>query len=201
MATLKPISQLSRRSYQEFQQDGIIDILVGASLLGFALWLQLDIPLFAFICWLSVSFYKFLKNKLTIPRFGFVRFEEDHKQLILSTIAASILLVLLLAARFLIIEGRYPQSNLAVFLRKNHPYLMSSIGAVLLIAFGLWRGLSRFKIYGLLFLGLLLGFFLVDIPGQIALFSAGTGIFVIGCYLLITFLHKHPLEEESGANA
>ena len=201
MTTLNPINQLNRQSYQEFHQDGIIDILVGASLLGFALWLQLDFPLFAFICWLSVSFYKFLKNKLTIPRFGFVRFEEDHKQLILSTIAAGIVLALLLAARFLIVEGRYPHSNLAVFLRKNHPYLMSGIGAVLLIAFGLWRGLSRFMIYGLFFLGLLVGFFLVDIPGQVALFSAGGAIFVIGCYLLITFLLKHPLEEESGTNA
>ena len=116
MTTLKPIKQLSRQSYQEFHQDGIIDILVGASLLGFALWLQLDVPLFAFICWLSVSFYKSLKNKLTVPRFGFVRFEEDRKQFILSIIAAGIMLILLLAARFLIIEGRYPQSNLAIFL-------------------------------------------------------------------------------------
>ncbi len=201
MTTLKSIKQLNRQSYQEFQQDGILDILVGASLLGFALWLQLDIPLFAFICWLSISFYKSLKNKLTIPRFGFVRFEEDRKQSFLGIIAAGIVLMLLLAARFLIIEGRDPQSNLAVFLRKNHPYLMSSIGAVLLTAFGLWRGLSRFTIYGLLFLGLLVGFFLVDIPGQIALFSAGGAIFVIGCYLLITFLRKHPLEEERRANA
>ena len=201
MTSRQPINQLNRQAYQEYHQDGIIDILVGASLFGFALWLQLDIPLFAFVCWLSVSSYKSLKNKLTIPRYGFVRFEEDYKQLILGTIAAGIVLALLLVARFLIVEGSYPQSNLAVFLRKNHPYLMSSIGAVLLLAFGLWRGLSRFKIYGLLFLGLLVGFFLVDIPGQIALFSAGGAIFVIGCYLLITFLRKHPLEEESGANA
>jgi hypothetical protein len=201
MTDKNPIFQLNRQSYQEFQQDGIIDILVGASLLGFALWLQLNIPLFAFICWLSVSFYKLLKNKLTIPRIGFVRFEEDRKQFILSVIAASIVLVLLLVARFLILEGRSPQSYLAVLLRKNHPYIMSSIGAVLMIAFGLWRGLNRFKLYGLLFLGLLVVFFLGNIPGQMALFSAGGGIFVIGCYLLITFLRKHPLIGESGANA
>jgi hypothetical protein len=200
MTTLDPINKLNQQSYREFQQDGIIDILVGASLLGFALWLQLDIPIFAFVCWLSVSIYKNLKNKLTIPRFGFVRFEEDRKQFILG-ITAGIVLVLLLTARFLVFEGRYPQSNLAVFLRKNHPYIMSSIGALLMIAFGSWRGLSRFSIYGLLFLALLVGFFLADIPGQIALFSAGSAILVIGCYLLITFLRKHPVEEEIGANA
>ena len=201
MSSRQPINQLNRQAYQEYHQDGIIDILVGASLFGFALWLQLDIPLFAFVCWLSVSSYKSLKNKLTIPRYGFVRFEEDYKQLILGTIAAGIVLALLLVARFLIVEGSYPQSNLAVFLRKNHPYLMSSIGAVLLMAFGSWRGLSRFMIYGVLFLGLLMGFFLVDIPGQIALFSAGGIIFLIGCYLLIRFLRKYPLEEERGVSA
>ena len=200
MATNNPINQINRQSYKEFQQDGIIDILVGASLLGFALWLQLDIPLFAFICWLSVSFYKFLKNKLTIPRFGYVRFEEDRKQFIYSMIVASIVVVLLLSARFLIIEGSYAKSNLAAFLRKNHPYVMGSIGAVLLGAFGLWRGLSRFKIYGLLFLGLLAGLFLVDIPGQIALFYAGGAIFLVGCYLLIVFLNKHPMKGEREAN-
>lgn len=201
MDTNNQINQINRQSYQEFHQDGIIDIMVGASLLGFALWLQLDFPLFAFICWLSVGFYKFLKNKLTIPRFGYVRFEEDRKQFIYGMIAASIVVVLLLSARFLIIEGSYAKSNLAGFLRKNHPYVMGSIGAVLLGAFGLWRGLSRFKIYGLLFLGLLVGLFLVNIPGQIALFCAGGAIFLTGCYLLITFLYKHPIEGMRGTNA
>jgi len=200
MAILKSIDQLNRQSYRAFQQDGILDILVGASLLGFALWLQLNIPLFAFVCWLSVSFYKSLKNTLTIPRLGFVRFEEDHKQFILGILAAGIVVVLLLAARFLVLEGSDPHSSLAVFLRVNHSYLMSVIGAGLLIAFGAWRGLSRFLFYGLLFLGLLVGFFLAGLPGIRDRFSEGGLILGVGCYLLITFLRKYSRAGESGAN-
>jgi hypothetical protein len=201
MGSLKTVDQLSRQAYREYQGDGIIDILVGASLLGFALWLELDVPLFAFICWLSVGFYKTLKTTLTIPRFGYVRFEEDRRQFILGMITAGIVVILLLAARFLILEGSRPGSPLAGFLRKNHPFLMSGLGAVLMIAFGAWRGLQRFLTYGVLFLVLLAGLFLAGLPGQMALFTAGGAILLVGCYLLIKFLRQHPLEKESGSHA
>ena len=193
MSAAEPLKRLGKQSFREYHQDGILDILVGFSMLGFALWLELDIALFAFACWLSVGLYKTLKKALTIPRFGFVRFEEDQKQFLIGISAAVIVTLLLLAARFLILERTDNHLALAAFLRKNHPYIMSSIGALLLIGFGVWRGLTRFAVYGLAFLALIWAFFLAEIPGQMALFGAGSVLLLVGLIMLVTFLQTHPI--------
>jgi hypothetical protein len=195
MSNPESLKKLTRHSFRDFHKDGILDLLVGVSLLGFALWLELNIALFAYVCWLSVSFYRPLKRSLTIPRFGFVSFEEDKKQFFLGIAAAVIVTLLLLAARFLVLGQATP---LSAFLRKNHPYLMSSIGAILLIGFGIWRGLSRFLAYGLVFLIIIWLCFLLEIPGQMALFGLGGGMLMIGIVLLITFLLRHPVVMEKG---
>lgn len=201
MSASRPFQELSRQSYREFHQDGILDILVGISLVGFGLWLELDIVLFAFTCWLSVGFYKEWKNRLTIPRFGFVRFEKDRVQIILGILAAFVITLLLLGARFLILERSDPNQALAAFLRKNHPYIMSSIGAILMIAFGIWRGLNRFLAYGLIFLCILGTFFLAEFPGQLALLVMGGSMLVVGLFLMARFIRNQPLLDLEGDHA
>ncbi len=201
MSTSQHFQELSRQSYREFHQDGIIDILVGASLVGFGLWLELDIALFAFTCWLSVGFYKELKKRVTIPRFGFVRFEKDRAQFILGLLVAFLITLLLLGARFLILERSNPNQVLAAFLRKNHPYIMSSIGAILMIAFGVWRGLNRFLAYGLIFLCILGAFFLAEFPGQFALLVGGGSMLVAGLFLIARFIRNQPLLDMEGDHA
>ena len=67
---------LRRKAYLAYHQDGIIDILIGATMIGFALWILLGYVLFTFISWLSFGFYVQLKNTITVPRFGYVRFQQ-----------------------------------------------------------------------------------------------------------------------------
>jgi hypothetical protein len=78
---------------------------------------------------------------------------------------------------------------------------MSSIGAGLLMIFGLWRGIYRFGGYGLLLFGTLVIFYLEGIPGRNALFIMGGLVLVIGLILLGTFIHQNPIHsiEESSA--
>jgi hypothetical protein len=193
MSSHSSIKQLNRKTYLAFHRDGIIDILVGLTFFGFGLWLLLDNILFTYISWLSFGFYRYLKKTITIPRFGYVRFEEDKKQSIMLLVFGIVLLILLLVARFYLFETDLSNLFLSSFLRKNHVYVMSSIGAVLLIVFGLWRGIYRFSGYGLLLFGTLAIFYLEGIPGRSALFTMGGLVLAIGLFLLVTFIQKNPI--------
>ena len=201
MSSHLSIKHLNRKTFLAFHRDGIIDILVGLTCFGFGLWLLLDNVLFTYISWLSFWFYRYLKKTITIPRFGYVRFGEDKNQIIILMGFGIVLLMLLLVARFYLFETELSELFFSSFLRKNHVYIMSSIGAVLLTSFGLWRGIYRFSGYGLLLFGLLVIFFLEGIPGRNALFIIGGLVLVIGLALLGTFIQKNPLRSSEADSA
>jgi hypothetical protein len=201
MAPIVSIKELNRKSYLAYHRDGIIDILLGLTFLGFGLWLLLDNVLFTYISWLSFSFYRSLKKVLTIPRIGFVRFEEDRKQRILLLLVGILLLALLIAARFYLLDEDLSGPLLPAFLRKYHVFIMSGIGASLLLIFGFWRGIYRFAGYGIL-LAAALGFCLLEgIPGRNALFFMAGLVVTTGIILLITFIQQHPLKSLEVDNA
>jgi hypothetical protein len=192
MSSYSSIKHLNRKTYLAFHRDGIIDILVGITCLGFGLWLLLDNVLFTYMFWLSFGFYGYLKKVITIPRFGFVRFEEDKKQKIVFMVFSVILLALLLLVRFNYLETNSSDYFISAFLRKNHVYIMGSIGAVIMMIYGLWRRIYRFAIYGLLLFGTLVTFCLEGIPGRNALFIISGLMIIIGLILLVTFVQKNP---------
>jgi hypothetical protein len=193
MSSNSPIKQLNRKTFLAFHRDGIIDILVGLTFFGFGLWLLLDNVLFTYISWMSFGFYRYLKKTITIPRFGYVRFEEDKKQRMQFFGFSIVLLALLLFARFYLMETDRSELFVSVFLRKNHVYVMSTIGAGLLVIFGLARGIYRFVGYGVLLFGSIVAFYLSEIPGRNALFIMGGLTLVIGLILLVTFIQKNPM--------
>lgn len=193
MSSDSSIKKLNRKTFLAFHRDGIIDILVGLTFFGFGLWLLLDNVLFTYISFLSFGFYSYLKKTITIPRFGYVRFEEDKKQRILFFSFVIVLLTLLLVVRFYLLETNRSELSLATFLRKNHVYIMSGIGAVLLVIFGLFRKLYRFALYGFLLFGTIAVFFFTGVPGRNALFIMGGLLLTIGLILLGTFILKNPI--------
>jgi hypothetical protein len=201
MFTCSSTKQLNRKTYNAYHRDGIIDLLVGLTLLGFGLWLLYDNVLFTYISWLSFGFYGFLKKTITIPRFGYVRFKEDKKQRYLLFGFGIILILLLLVARFTLLDRESADLFASAFLRKNHVYIMSSIGSGILLIYGLDRGIYRFAVYGLSLFTTLLIFFFQGIPGRIALFLLGGIVVIVGVILLITFIQSHPSPPQEVDNA
>ena len=202
MNTKSSINQLKRKAYLDFHQDGIIDILLGATILGFAFMIMLDNIIFSSLSWLSFTLYTSFKNAITIPRFGYVQFREENKKtgLALGLGIGLLILVLVLGILFILGPDRLPLAPLT-FLRKFHVYLMSGIGAILMVIFGLGTGIKRLLAYGLGFLTAIAVSFLLEIRGELTLMAAGGVILLIGLVLMFRFIRRYPAQPVEVDNA
>lgn len=183
------LGRLKRKAYLAYHQDGIIDLLIGIAILGFGLWLFLDQPIFAYLCLLSFGSYIHIKNLITVPRFGYVRFEESKRE---TGLAAGVgiglgLLTLVVVMLYLLGPDRVGFGPIT-FLRKFHIYVMSGIGAVVMAIFGLWSGIRRLIVYALLLITTLVVTYLLALHGSVALLFTGSTLASVGLVLLIRFV-------------
>ena len=202
MNTLFSKNPLKRKAYLAYHQDGIIDILIGATIIGFGLWILLDNIIFTFISWLSFGFYVQLKNAITVPRFGYVRFQETNRQtfLIFGLAIALLLFFLLMGTLFILGPDRIQLAPLT-FMRKFHVQVMSGIGAFVMAIFGLVSGLRRMTFYAVVLISALLLSVNMGINGSIVLLLIGSMILLIGLALLVVFVRRNPVEPMEPNNA
>lgn len=192
MTSYASVKDLGQKAYREYHLDGFLDLLVGITCLSLGLWLELDVPAFAFLSWFSIIIYKALKNAITIPRFGYVSFEQDKTQSLLFMAVALVVLLALLGARFFLFSSAQSPLGLTALLRKYHPFVMGGLGGLLLVFFGAWRGIWRFIAYGLVLLAAIGFSYWWELPGQTPLFTAGGVMVAVGLVLLARFLRKNP---------
>ena len=193
MADETSLKKLKRKAYLAYHQDGIIDVLIGVAILGFGLWLNLDQPIFAYAILLCFGSYVRLKNAVTVPRFGYVRFQESKREigLLIGVGIGLALLALVLAILFLLGPERVRLAPFT-FLRKFHVYVMSSIGAILMAIFGLWSGIRRLLAYALLLIAALVTTYLLELDGSVPLLLTGSSLMLIGLLLMTRFIRRYP---------
>jgi hypothetical protein len=189
------LDKLKHRAYLAYHQDGIIDFLIGIALLGFGLWIYLDQPLFAYLCLICFGSYIQLKNVITVPRFGYVRFQEGKREtgLLIGLGIGLALLALVLVILSLIGPDLLGLAPLT-FLRKFHVYVMSSIGAVIMVIFGLWSGIRRLIAYGLLLIAALVIINYLELDRSLPLLLTGTSLAFIGLVMMMRFIRRNPSE-------
>ena len=195
MSEKSALRLLKQRAYLAYHQDGIIDLMIGVAILGFGLWIWLDQPIFALFAFFCFGFYIQLKNAITIPRFGYVRFREAKREsgLIVGIGIGIVLLALVVGLLFLLGSDRIGLAPLT-FLRKFHVYVMSSIGAVIMAIFGLWSGIRRLIAYALFLIAVLGITYLQELDGSVPLLLTGSLLMSIGLILLTRFVRENPSE-------
>jgi hypothetical protein len=196
------IQKLKKKAYLDFHKDGILDIFLGASILGLGTMVALDNVVFGFVPMLSFSLYPSLKNAVTVPRFGYVSFQEGKRQTGLAIGLGIFLFILILFIGILYALGPGQlQLPPIAFLRKYHVHVMSAIGAVLIIIFGFTSGINRFKIYGLIFMAAVLVSFLFEFRGDLTMLAMGGLILIIGLIMMVSFIQGNPIQAGVDTNA
>jgi hypothetical protein len=76
---MKPeeLVRLKRKVYFAYHQDGILDLVAGSVVLGFGADMLTGNIFFLMAGWLMIMLYMIIKQRVTIPRFGYVRFDSE----------------------------------------------------------------------------------------------------------------------------
>jgi len=199
MSTTKEFDTLKRKVYLAYHQDGILDLVAGSVVLGFGTFMPTDNIAFLMAGWFVMMMYVFLKNRITVPRFGYVRIDSEKKALMKSWISVGIgVLVLLLFFLLPIFLRRNPTSpETEALLRRYHMVPLSTmLFGLPALGAAIFLGLKRFYLYALLAAGLPLLGAMLNVDTYIPIVTTGAVIVAYGAFLLINFLKKYPLNTE-----
>ncbi len=78
---LSDLDELEEHTYRTTQQDGLIDLLAGLGLLGFAVGVLLELPMLTILApALLATMWKPLRDKIATRHVGYVRFSEPRRK-------------------------------------------------------------------------------------------------------------------------
>jgi hypothetical protein len=139
---------------------------------------------------------------ITIPRFGYVRFNEVQRKTQISLgIGLMILLMLAVGGLFFFARPDQLSPELLTFMRKFHEFVMSGIGAATMILFGLLFGINRIIGYGIFMLFSLWFAIQLGFPGGLTLLTIGGLIMIVGVILLARFIRRYSVQSTENENA
>ena len=199
MSITKDFDSLKRKVYLAYHQDGILDLVAGSVVLGFGIFMLTTSIAFLMAGWFMLLLYVFLKNRITIPSFGYVRIDSEKKALMRSWVSVGIgVLVLLLFFLLPIFLRRNPTSpETEALIRRYHMVPLSALlFAMPALVAAIFLGLKRFYLYALLAAGLPLLGAVLNIEPYIPIVVTGAVFLAIGAVLLANFLKKYPINAE-----
>jgi hypothetical protein len=198
MSSSTDIRKLENKTYLYYHQDGLLDLIIGAIVFGVGLNEATDTSIWSFITLLLILSYVPMKNRITFPRLGYVKFKNTRGGVNLkhTSILASIVLTLVLVGILLIL--RLDNSHLSViqWIRKGPLLLYGLLGLIGFSLFGLLIGLSRLHLYALLSGIIFSGGHLLNLEISLPFFILAGAILTVGTIFLIRFVQKYPVITE-----
>lgn len=195
--------ELRKKVYLSYHQDGLIDIIIGASILGFGLLIATDNSAFLVLTWIGFILYTPLKNRLTVPRLGYVRFDEERKTAMryVLMIVVGVLVLAMFIGLYVFVRSDSMSQTLSDWFREYHMLVLGFFMAIPLVAAAYWSGVNRLAIYAglivlVIFAGIQLG---IDAP--VYVIALGCVILLSGLWILFRFLKRYPIANEDKNHA
>jgi len=204
MSEKQQLQKLERKTYLSYHQDGLVDLLIGWMIIAFGANMATDSSTWTLFAWLPILFYVPLKNRITVPRLGYVKFDTSrgygHQRRVVGILVLGLLVLMVVGIlAFLLLEqGPGPAVS---WLRNN---FLTFIGLIGFVGFGLgarFSGVTRFYAYALLSIVLMAGAERLGLWDPLPFFILGITIFLTGTGLLIRFLRRYPVISESANHA
>ena len=197
------LEQLKRKVYLAYHQDGLLDLAAGSVILGFGADMLTGNIVFLMGSWLMIPLYFLLKQRVTIPRFGYVRFDSEKTTFARSAAGVGIgVLFLAVVVALNIFVSRSPASlEMQAWIQRYH---MVPLSALLFglpsLAAALFLGMKRFYLYALLAVCLpALGAWL-NIETYLPIMATGLIMLAFGAMLLANFFKRYPLNNRTDAD-
>jgi hypothetical protein len=191
--------KLQHKTYQDYHQEGLIDIIIGLGFIGFGLNMAFDNYAFLFMGWLPIIFYVPIKNRLTVPRIGYVKFHASNK--IVYGLVITILLVIMAGLFIFFIGGpNIISEEMQDWLRKYYMLILGIVAALCFLGAGLLTKITRLYGYALLLLVTFAAGTWLDVHPAVYVIFTGLLIEANGIWHMIRFLRKYPLPAQENAH-
>ena len=188
------LESLKRKLYLSYHGDGILDLAIGLTILGFGISMQMDSGASIILSWLGLMLYAPLKSIITIPRMGYVQFEEASKRRshLLAMLGIGVGTLVLFVTFILFMRADTVSVEFDTWFNKYYLLVLGGIPALALIVTALRTGVSRFFLHALLILGIIFAGIQLNIAEPTYVMILGGIILLIGLGLLVRFLRKYP---------
>jgi len=199
MSQSTDLQKLEQRAYLSYQQDGLLDLIIGIAILALGLNEAMDTTIWTFVAIILIIAYVPLKKRITFSRIGYVEFNVERRGLNMRVVGVVVLLilVLLLAGIFVVVLSSDTSSSaLLLGIRKSPLMLYALIGFIGFGLAGLISGIRRLYFYALLSVFITLGAHLLNLPIYVPFLIFSGIILAIGATLLARFLRRYPITEE-----
>jgi hypothetical protein len=192
------LKELEKKAYLSYHEDGIVDLIMGISCLGAALFFATSSVVFNLFTWMPVLFFKPLKNKITFPRIGYVNFDtrRGHPgRITIFMIVTMLLGMLVLGTVFFLNTGRIDPSARA-WIGEHFILLLGIIFAAILMIAGFTSSIRRLLIYAAACAISFVASFLFKLPEFAAFLALGIVILCSGILRVVRFVRKYPISAE-----
>jgi hypothetical protein len=193
------LKNLEKNAFISYHEDGIIDIFAGIWILIFGL-----LSIFTERVWVAgmflvygVPIWGILKNKITVPRMGYVKFKNGQISQIKKTVFIILLVVYACAFVLYILEDYYTIPSWICMLIQGYPILVFGFAVTLSFIMGAWIvQIHRFYAYAVLSAFLSVGCHAVNSPFGYVPILLGILIMGGGMVRIKQFIHTYPVESE-----
>jgi len=193
MSKTRDFDTLKQKVYLAYHQDGILDLTAAVVLLGFGTFMLTGSVVFLTMGAIFATLYTLMKNRITVPRFGYVRFESQENTMAKSWLLLGFGVLVFLA---FLVGSTFPSNTSSELQALKQQYHMVPLSGMLFglpaLAAAVFLGLKRFYLYALLTVGFpALGAWM-NIETYIPILAVGFVMMAVGIGLLSSFLKKYP---------
>lgn len=191
------IKELERKAFTSYHEDGIVDIFAGAWLLFFGIVsMCTDKPWFAGMFPVyGLPLFAAAKKKITVPRIGYVKFNQQRRSLMLIVY----LWIAILFTVFGIVFYTDNSPSWLYALLYDYPKLLFGIivGLLFFVCAGVTR-IFRFYAYAVLILAVSVIGHVFGLHIRYEYFPVTLGVLIlsVGVLVLIQFIQTYPVEME-----
>ena len=192
------LKDVERKAYLSYFEDGLADIFAGLPILIFGLGMVFDASLFFIFAGLPIVLFFPLKQAITLPRMGYVKFNPERQRkisrsMVLLLVAGSLSLLL----GIVVFSGMQGQAfDIRDFMMEFGLLLFGAVMAGAFVLISIFFEIKRFMGYAALIFGGWLSAYLLGIEAGIPVAIAGGAIVLIGLAFLVNFLIKYPVPSE-----
>jgi len=199
MTQEQDFKKLQQRTYASYHQDGLIDLIIGLGIIGFGLMMAFDSSVFSMLSWMPIIFYVPFKNRITVPRIGYVKFSSSGVRIFSGIFIALLSFFLLAGIYYFVISGSV-SPELSAWIREYYLLVLAIIVAITFSSAAFLTGITRLYAYGLLFLLIFATGNWLGIEPYIYILATGIVIEAVGIWLMVRFLRRYPLPEQENAH-